>query len=184
MSTVIKKSFDEEVSDGLNEWLRLHPESIELDKDDIASWLIKHHGYRFEKQQLHKQIAKRVSRVFGKREVKNEQGKTVSEFHAATFSLPGKKTQKTLWVHRLKLTSSFAHTSFDQRLKQAEGVCRTMHVDAEDINTNNPNLADNPIQLELDFSYVQGQAEPRKVQTLPILPAGSVSKKLAKKNPR
>ena len=28
-----------------------------------------------------------------------------------------------------------------------------MHL-AEDLNQNNPNLADNPIQLNLDFSYV------------------------------
>jgi hypothetical protein len=67
------------------------------------------------------------------------------------------------------MSNSFAHAAFDQRQKRAEGFCRSMHNDAEDVNAYNPNLADNPIQLDLDFGYVQGQAEHREVQTLPDL---------------
>jgi hypothetical protein len=181
MSTITKKSYEEQLSDDLNEWIKSHPESEQLDKDEIASWLIKERGYHLERQRLHKQIAKKVARLLGKREVKTDHGKWVSEFHAATFAVPGKKVQKTLWSHRLKMTESFAHTSFEQRQKKVEGICRAMHNDAEDVNANNPNLAKNPVQLDFNFSYVQGQSEAPKVQTLPILPPGAAKKGPPKK---
>ena len=39
--------------------------------------------------------------------------------------------------------------------------------DASDVNENNPNLAGNPIQLSLDFSYVDGQTKAPAIQTIP-----------------
>jgi hypothetical protein len=186
MSTVLKRSFDDQLWDGVSEYLKTHPNATELDKDEIARWLIHNKSYQLEKQQRQKFFAKKVARLLGKRKVRGQDGKPVSEFHAATC-IDGKKKQKTLWAHRLKMTSSFAHTSFEQRQKQAEGFCRSMHNDATDVNANNPNLKDNPVQLELNYSYVKGDAEPRKVQTLPDLsaitqtPATSPPKKRRKK---
>ena len=170
MSTLLKRSFDEQLWDGVSEYLKAHPNATELDKDEIARWLIHNKSYQLEKQQRQKFFARKVARLLGKRKVRGPAGKLVSEFHAAKC-IDGKKKQKTLWAHHLKMTSSFAHTSFEQRQKQAEGFCRSMHNDATDVNANNPNLADNPVQLELNYSYVQGEVEPRKAQTLPDLSA-------------
>ena len=98
-------------------------------------------------------------------------------------TVAGRKKQKMFWAHRLAMDASFAHASFEQRVKQAEGLCRSMSNDAQDVNENNPNLNGNPIQLELNFSYVDGQRKAPEVQTIPATEPSSVEND-ARKKPR
>ena len=69
------------------------------------------------------------------------------------------------------------------RQKQAEGFCRSMFNDAQDLNDNNENLAGNFIQLDLDFSYVAGGKPKQTVQVIPT-DATHDSEALGKKKPR
>ena len=45
-------------------------------------------------------------------------------------------------------------------------MCKAIHRTVEDVNENNPNLADNPIQLSFDFSYVTETRKQSKVERI------------------
>jgi hypothetical protein len=181
MSTVIRKGIDDQVLDGLMEWRNLHPNEKQWDNFAIAQWLMDNRRWDLEKRLVRKEIARRLARVQNRKRVRNEQSILVREFHAAKLpvSIAGKLVQKTFWAHRSDMTASFAHASFEQRQKQAEGFCKSMSKDAADVNSNNPNIKGNPIQLELDFRYVdKRQMRPQKVQTVPADYGRSLTKKL------
>ena len=187
MSTVIKRTEAEHILSDVQEWRALHPEATDWDNDDIATWLIEVKGYKPQRQRHHREVAKKVAKALGKKKIRNAQGKRVSEYHSATFPIAGTKKQQTLWAERLTMIESFAHASIEGRHKQVEGLCRSMRNDADDINANNPNLKDNPIQLELDFSHVGDTKKKKKEpQTIPIEtgPAGAYAKKVARSRPR
>src|SRR4051794_6844459 len=151
MSTVIHKSFDEQILDGLVEWRKLHSSERQWDNSAIADWLMKQ-GYTLERRIVRKELTKRLAKVQNRKRVRNEKNKLVREYHAAKFpvSIGGTLKQKTFWAHRTEMTASFAHASFEQRQKLAEGFCRSMNNDAKDVNEFNPSLQGNPVQLELD----------------------------------
>ena len=102
-----------------------------------------------------------------RKHIRNEQGVRVRVFYAARLPMAGRVTQKLFWSNRTTMDASFAHAAFEQRLRQAEGLCRSLSNDAKDVNANNPNLKGNPIQLELDFTYVAAERKPA-AQTIPI----------------
>jgi hypothetical protein len=186
MSTITKKSFDDQLLEGLEDWRKNHPKETHWDNETVAQWLIDKKGYGLEKRVARKEIARRLAKAENRKRQRNEQGKRVRVYHAAKLPVPSKKggmVQKTFWAHRSEVSASFAHSSFEQRQKQAEGFCRSMCNDAQDLNDNNPNLKGNLIQLDLDFSYVEGSKAVQRVQTIPTeIPHDS--KKLAKKKPR
>jgi hypothetical protein len=168
MSTIVKRSIDDQILAGFREWRTLNPGPNKFEVDDIADWLVSHQQYGLEKRIVRREISKRLSKALNRKHVRNEQGVRVKEFHAARLPVPGAKKQKIWWADRLTMEASFAHASFEQRQKQTEGMCRSMSRDATDVNVNNPNLKKNPVQLELDFRFVETQKRAQKVQTVPI----------------
>jgi hypothetical protein len=182
MSTTIRKSLDDQLLDGLEKWCKLHPDATHWDIDDVSEWLVENERFDLGRRFMRKEIAKKLAKAQNRKRIRNQQGNRVRVYHAARLpapAAPGKKTQKTFWAHRLKMEASFAHASFDQRQKQAEGFCRSMSNDAKDVNANNPKLKGNPIQLELNFGYVDKQKKAQRVQTIPL----DYGKKLTKKKP-
>lgn len=186
MSTIAKKSLNDLMLDGLEEWRKQHPEKTRWDNEDVVQWLMDERGYGLERRIAKKELVKRLSKAQNRKKVRNKQHRLVREYHSARLEVPsgkGKMVQKTLWSHRSELDASFAHTSMDQRQKQAEGFCRSMYNDSQDLNDNNENLKGNPIQLELDFTYVSTEKPKQKVQIVPTDESFD-SKKQAKKRPR
>lgn len=186
MSKTISKSFDDHLLEGLEEWRKQNPEATRWDNDSVVQWLMDNENFGLEKRIVRKELAKKLAKALNRKRMRNKQGNRVRVYHAAklpTLGKGGKWVQKTFWAHRLKLDASFAHKSMEQRQKQAEGFCRSMYKDAQDLNDNNTNLVGNQIQLEFDFTYVTGAAPRQEVQILPTeLPHDS--ERLAKKKPR
>ena len=186
MSTIAKRSYDDQLLAGLEEWRKEHPDETQWDNDYVAQWLIDEKQFGLERRIVRKELAKRLAKAEKKKRVRNEQGRRVREYHAAKLRVPvksGKFVQKTFWAHRSDLQASFAHASMNQREKQAEGFCRSMFNDSQDLNDNNSNLSGNPIQLNLDFRYVSGEKPKQSVQVIPTdIPHDS--KKLGKEKPR
>lgn len=186
MSIVTKKSFDEQMLDGLEEWRKQHPDDEYWDNEKVVEWLIDERQFGLERRITKKWLAKRLAKAQNRKHVRNAQGRRVREYHCARLPIPdgsGKFVQKTFWAHRAELGAAFAHKSMEGRQKQAEGFCRSMFNDAQDLNDNNENLADNFIQLDLDFSYVTGDKPKQSVQVIPT-DAPHDSKALGKKKPR
>jgi hypothetical protein len=171
--------------DGLEEWRKQHPHQSRWDNDDVAQWLIEQEHFGLERRILRKELARRLARAQNRKRVRNKQNRSVRVYHAANLPVRGRDAkiiQKTFWAHRLELDASFGHKSFEGRQKQAAGFCRSMFKDAQDLNENNKNLRDNPIQLELDFRWVAEERPKQVVQTIPI--DSSHSMKLSKRKPR
>lgn len=182
MSTNVSRSIDDEVLGDLEEWCRLHPDATYWDPQEVAEWIVEHKQYELGRRLIKKEIAKRLAKAQNRKHVRNAQGIKVRVYHAARLPVVGRMTQKTFWAHRLRMDASFAHAAFEQRQRQAEGFCRSMSNDAKDVNVNNPNLNGNPIQLELNFSYVDGDRVAPTVQTIPV--SGESDPKKGKPKPR
>ena len=185
MSIVAKKSFDDQLLDGLEEWRKQHPNIARWDNEDVVQWLQKKKGFGLERRLVRKELVRRLAKAQNRKRVRNKQNRRVRVYYAARLPVPssaGKPIQKTFWSHRLNLDASFAHASMEQRQKQAAGFCRSMFNDAQDLNDNNDNLKGNPIQLELDFSYISGEKPKQRVQVIPT--SKPHSEKLGKQKPR
>lgn len=168
MSTNVNRSVDDEILGDLEEWCRLHLDSTHWDIEEVAGWIVDRKHYELGRRLIRKEVAKRLSKAQNRKHIRNAQGNRVRMYHAARLPVVGRKKQKVFWAHRVRMDASFAHASFEQRERQAEGFCRSMNNDAKDVNENNPHLKGNPIQLELDFSYVDGERKAAPVQTIPI----------------
>lgn len=195
MSIAIRKSFDDQLLDGLEEWRAQHPDQELWDNNVVAQWLINEKKFGLGRRLLRKEMTKRLAKAQNKKHVRNAQGKRVRVYHAAKFDMPGRDgamVQKTLWAERLTMSASFAHSSFKLRHEHLEGAARSMFNDAADVNTNNPNLKDNPVQLELDLRYVSSvKKKEQRVETIPVdteikivvgkAPSMSAARKIAEK---
>lgn len=170
MSTTTKKSFDDQILDGLADWRRLHPNEPLWDIFAVSDWLVDQKGFGLERRFAKREIAKRLAKAQNRKRIRNAQGNRVRVFHAGKLPVVGKGgriVQKTFCGDRLEISASFAHTSMEQRHRQAEGFCRSMYKDAQDLNDNNPNLKGNALQLELDFRYLDGGSDTERVQIIP-----------------
>lgn len=170
MSTTTRRSYDDQILAALEEWRQQHPEETHWDNDEVAQWMIDEKRFGVEQPIVRKELAKKLAKAANRRRVRNPQGRRVREYHAAKLPVrtkSGKLVQKTFWAHRSEMEASFAHASMDQRQRQAEGFCRSMYNDAQDLNDNNNNLEGNPIQLELDFRHVSGEKRKQEIQIIP-----------------
>lgn len=186
MSTIIKKTFDDQLLDALEEWRKQHPDVHRWDNKDVIRWMINKKQFGLERHTVEKELEKRLAKAQNRKRVRNKQNRRVRVYHAAKLPVrnsEGEMIQKTFWAHRLDLEASFAHKSMDQRQKQAAGLCRSMFNDAQDLNDNNENLKGNKIQLELDFSYITGDKPKQSVQVIPTDVPFVPTKEIVKKKP-
>lgn len=167
----LKRAEDDVFVAALEKWRELHPGELHWDNDAVIDWMIANEHFGLERRVVRRELAKKLARAQNKRRVRNAQGKLVKAYHSAMLPVNignGKTVQKQLWGERLTLSASFAHASMDQRQKQTEGMVKSTHNGAEDLNLNNPNLADNPIQLNFDFNYVTQPKTQSRVETIKV----------------
>jgi len=166
----LKRAEDDVFLEALEKWRELHPGELHWDNEVVLDWMIANEHFGLERRIVRRELLKKLARAENKRKFRNPQGKLVKAYHSAMLpvKIGDKIVQKQLWGDRLTMSASFAHASMEQRHKQAEGACRSIHSSSEDINQNNPNLADNPIQLSFDFSYVTEVKQKSRVEKIQI----------------
>lgn len=164
-----KRSYADALIAALMQWQAENPEELHWDNEVLAEYMIKKLGFGLERRIIKREIMKQLARALNRKKVRNEQGKRVKAYHSARLPVKtpdGRVVQKQLWGDRLTMSETMAHAALDQGLKQAEGMCKALHNSAQDLNTNNPNLADRPIQLTFDFSYVAQAKSVRRVEKI------------------
>jgi hypothetical protein len=191
----LRRAEDDIFVEALEKWREQHPGELHWDNNVVIDWMIANEHFGIERRVVRRELLKKLTRAQNKRHVRNPQGKLVKAYHSAMLpvNVGGTVVQKQLWGDRLTMSASFAHASMQQRHKQTEGMCKSMHVNIEDVNENNPNLADNPIQLSFDFSYVTETKKRPRVEKIqadapPVPPApadvSSEKPKRKKRKPR
>lgn len=166
----LKRAEDDVFVEALEKWRELHPGELHWNNEAVIDWMIAHEHFGIERRVVRRELLKKLARAQNKRHVRNAQGKRVKVYHSAMLpvNVGGKVVQMQLWGERTTMSATFAHASMEQRLKQTEGMCKSIHTNSQDVNQNNPNLADNPIQLSFDFSYITETKKQSRVEKIKL----------------
>jgi len=109
-----------------------------------------------------KECARQMGDALGRATATDQKGHEYKRFVAAKmtwYEEDGKATQKWLWDEALTCAADHAHNAIKYMHRNiAKDIC-SLRATVEAMNTKNPNLADDPIELKWDFLEGDGNED-------------------------
>ena len=151
-----KKSYSEQLVELIEKYREKHNDKPFM-MDDLAEWAFQTGGHAIVRLNAKRELKRNLTKAARKKQVRDAQGRTVRKFHAANFPRVdenGNMIFDAVWDHIHNMSFDHAALSFiDGRRGQLSGGCKSLNNDIQSFNDNNPNAANDKIQISFDFTY-------------------------------